>query len=300
MGITIGFVGERDLCDQLEALAPPGCTFECLTTAEAVVAVRDGTLTLLMVALDTPDWRDSLEPLAELHRANEERPVPVLALVPRHDTAALVTAFDSGVSECVALPLDTNEFRARLGALLRRRHTAAVKQAETRAIWRLAQTDPVTGLYSRTYLDGVLPTAIDVARAADRPLALLMIDLDALKPFNDRWGHAAGDRALRAVATALQGQVRSSDMVARYGGDEIVVVMPDTDLETARRVAGRLNAIVAETPVGGDTGGAGLTVSIGVATLTESVRDARHLIDRADAALYAAKRAGRNQVAEAA
>jgi two-component system cell cycle response regulator len=161
--------------------------------------------------------------------------------------------------------------------------------------------DPVTGLYNRHHLDTTLPAAIDSARAGNRPLALLMIDLDALKPFNDRWGHAAGDRVLRTVAEALQASVRVTDTIARYGGDEIAVVMPDTDHATARALASRLVEVVANTRIGraGD-GPAGVTVSIGLAVLDDRDVDARSLLLRADDALYAAKRAGRNRVAEAA
>ena len=298
---TIGFVGGQDICAQVTPLVPHECVLQCLSIDEATAAVEAGTLTILIVAFDEPGWRDNVDRLTGLQAAGAARPMSVLALVPRDDPAALVMAFDAGVADCASLPIDPHEVRARLAVLLRRRRVAAIRDAEVRAMWRLARIDPVTGLFNRHHLDTVLPATIDSALSRGRPLAVLMIDLDALKPFNDRWGHAAGDRVLRAVAVALQSEMRTTDVVARYGGDEIVVIMPDTDLLTARSAAARLNAIVAETRIGRmEDGPMGVTVSIGVAMLSETTRDARALLARADSALYKAKRDGRNRVAEAA
>ncbi len=300
----IGFVGSEaspGLGDAVRPLVPPGTELEILTIAEAAQRIADGALTVLIVALDGPSWRDTLVRMMELHSVGERHPLAVFGLVPRDDPAALVKAFELRVSDVAGLPMDPHEVRARLAALYRRRQVAIARAAEMRAAWRLAAIDPVTGLYNRHHLEVSLPAAIDSARAGGRPLALLMIDLDALKPFNDRWGHAAGDRVLRTVAEALGTAVRVTDIVTRYGGDEIAVVMPDTDVETARTLAARLVAIVAQTRIGRISDGpGGVTISIGLATLEARDADAAALLQRADAALYEAKRAGRNRFAEAA
>jgi two-component system cell cycle response regulator len=300
----IGFVGSEgsaSLGEAVRPLVPPGMSLEILSIEEAMRLVENGELTVLIVALDGPSWHDTLSRMMELHSVGEMHPLAVFGLVPREDPAALVKAFELRVADVAGLPMDPHEVRARLAALVRRRQVAFARAAETRAAWRMAVIDPVTGLYNRHHLDTTLPAAIDSARAGNRPLALLMIDLDALKPFNDRWGHAAGDRVLRTVAEALQASVRVTDTIARYGGDEIAVVMPDTDHATARALASRLVEVVANTRIGraGD-GPAGVTVSIGLAVLDDRDVDARSLLLRADDALYAAKRAGRNRVAEAA
>ncbi len=302
--MRIGFVGidtSVGLGESLRPLIPAGCRLDILTIAQSVAAVAAGELTVLIVAMDGVSWRDSVALMTELHAVGTNRPLAVLALVPRDDPAALVKAFDLRVADVTGLPVNPHEFRARLASLVRRRQVAFARAAETRTAWRLAVIDPVTGLFNRQHLDSVLPVVIDNARTGGRPMALLMIDLDALKPFNDRWGHAAGDRVLQLVAKALQASVRVTDTVARYGGDEIAVIMPDTDVATARALSARLVDAVGHTSIGlGHDGPAGITVSIGLAHLGPQDGDAKSLLMRADSALYDAKRGGRNRVAEAA
>ena len=286
------------LGESLRPLLPPNCTLKLLTVAEAIAHVDAGDLTMMIVALDQASWNQSLAAVTKLHAAGEARATVVLALVPRSDPAALVSAFDLGVADVASLPIDPHEVRARLAVLVRRRMVAAARAAEMRAAWRLAVIDPVTGLFNRQHLQGVLPAAIDSARAGNRPLAVLMMDLDALKPFNDRWGHAAGDRMLRSVAEVLTANLRTTDTIARLGGDEMAVVMPETDADTARWIAARLVAAIGDLKLG--DAAAGVTISIGMTTLTGPHDDAETLLSRADAALYRAKDQGRNRVAEAA
>ncbi|WP_194163385.1 GGDEF domain-containing protein [Polymorphobacter fuscus] len=303
MTIRIGFVGCRgtdsfDLGESLRPLIPVGCDLVLMTIPEALEMVEAGCLTLVIVALDSGCWRDSVTMMTDLHAVGQRCGAVVFGLVPRDDPAALVRAFDLGVADVAAMPICTHEVRARLAARVRRRMVAAARAAEMRAAWRLAVIDPLTGLFNRQHLETILPAAIDSARAGDRPLAVLMVDLDSLKPFNDRWGHAAGDRMLRNVADALTANLRASDTVARLGGDEMAVVMPDTDIETARRIAARLVTVVAALKLGKDN--VAITISVGMTTLVEATDDAETLLLRADTALYHAKQNGRNRVAEAA
>ncbi|MBC7506969.1 MAG: GGDEF domain-containing protein [Sandarakinorhabdus sp.] len=287
------------LGESLRPLLPPGCALKLLTIPESIAHVGVGDLSMMIVALDSPSWHESMTMVTDLHAVGEIRSSVVFGLVPRDDPAALVKAFDLGVADVAYLPIDPHEVRARLAVLVRRRMIAAARAAEMRAAWRLAVIDPVTGLFNRQHLETVLPAAIASARAGERPLAMLMVDLDALKPFNDRWGHAAGDRMLRGVADVLSANLRATDTIARLGGDEMAVVMPDTDVATARQIAARLVAAIGGLKLGKDAG-AGITVSIGMTTLGAGSDDAEALLTRADAALYRAKHQGRNCVAEAA
>ena len=261
------------------------------TAPEVIVMVVEADAT------DAEARRGTMRLLAQLASNPALRCIPVLTLVPPDDGIGLVTVLALGAADCATLPLLPGELAARVGALLRRR-SAADRLAEVHAeVSRQATVDAVTGVFNRHYLDSSLAAALIQHRAATAPLALLMIDIDSFKPINDLHGHAMGDRALAAVAAKLVENVRATDTVARYGGDELVILMPQTEIETARHVAERLRCAVAEMRV---DAGIGVTVSVGVAVLMPGDHDGSALLARADAALYAAKRAGRNTIAEAA
>ena len=169
---------------------------------------------------------------------------------------------------------------------------AAVRlsRAEIEAI-----TDGLTGLYNHRYLHERLTEELNRARHEDRSLAVLFCDLDFFKEFNDRWGHAAGDTALRATARIIESCTRRADLVARYGGEEFVVVLPGAAEGEAVEIAGRIRAAVAlHHQKDGD-----LTISIGVATYPDSAESKEDLLEAADRALYVAKRLGRDRVTTA-
>lgn len=163
-------------------------------------------------------------------------------------------------------------------------------------------TDVLTGWHNRRYLNARLPEEVARARRLEKALSVLIFDLDFFKKVNDEHGHLAGDAALRDVARRAQKQVRVSDVAARFGGEEFVVVMPDTDLAQGRVLGERIVEGVRETPVRlDDKTTVTLTVSVGVAQLhaedgSDPREAAQRLLERADESLFAAKNAGRNRV----
>jgi diguanylate cyclase (GGDEF)-like protein len=164
-------------------------------------------------------------------------------------------------------------------------------------------TDSLTGVYNRRYLDRRLVEEIGRARRQGYRISCLYIDIDHFKQVNDRVGHQGGDDVLREVASRIRTELRMSDALARFGGEEFVVLLIDADLDSAGLVANRIRAGVADRPVELARGGqVAVSVSIGVATLDDFERDhaiegvAQHLVAQADAALYQAKENGRNQV----
>jgi diguanylate cyclase (GGDEF)-like protein len=170
----------------------------------------------------------------------------------------------------------------------------------------LATTDPLTGVANRRTVLARLESELERATRTGQPVALLMVDLDHFKAVNDRHGHGVGDEVLVGIATRCKGGLRSIDACGRIGGEEFVVVLPDTDLDAAAAVAERLRAAVAGAPIETSAGPVGVTISLGVAVdrlsaaQGTSPRDpaatARRLLERADTALYLAKADGRNCV----
>ena len=172
------------------------------------------------------------------------------------------------------------------------------RQAEVLA---LSQSDALTGVGNRRYLDTALQQQVAQALQTGAPLSVVMSDLDHFKTVNDTYGHPAGDAVLAAFGAQLRQNSRASDVVARFGGEEFLVLMPETPLASALEWAERMRALCERTTVAPLD--APITVSLGVATLHHSAASAadaiRQLIQDADAALYQAKRTGRNRVAVA-
>jgi diguanylate cyclase (GGDEF)-like protein len=163
---------------------------------------------------------------------------------------------------------------------------------------QLSMIDGLTGLYNRAWLNDLLPTMVATAHGSHAPLALIMIDLDHFKQFNDSHGHLAGDQALRAAASVLSGALRPTDFAVRYGGEEMMVILPDTSDKVALAVAERLCERMQQAIIFADMRLPlpHITASFGVAAL-QAEQDEHALIAVADAALYRAKELGRNRVA---
>jgi len=161
---------------------------------------------------------------------------------------------------------------------------------------RRAQTDPLTGVLNRRSLIERLEAACARARTRGLPIALLFIDLDHFKEINDTFGHPAGDACLHAIVGPIQAELRNSDVIGRYGGEEFVVILSSADAGAARPIAERILRRVADVRVTGYGEPISLTCSIGIATSDMLGVWGQHLIARADAAVYVAKRAGRNRV----
>lgn len=161
---------------------------------------------------------------------------------------------------------------------------------------RLANTDSLTGLYNRRHFFELAEHEFERAQRYDRPLSVIILDVDEFKQVNDTHGHIAGDRVLQVLAKLCQANLREADLLGRYGGEEFVALLPESDLVVARRVVERLRQQVAHTAVDIDEGVVSITISVGVAARDESCPDVETLLDCADRALYAAKHAGRNRV----
>src|SRR5437870_517834 len=201
----------------------------------------------------------------------------VLSVTDRHDGQP----FDDADLETLEL------LAGHIGAVL-------VMQEQGEALQRLAETDPLTWLFNRRPFDRRLEAATNRALRAEHLLALLMLDVDRFKLYNDRYGHAVGDEVLKAVAAAVKQAVRMYDVPTRYGGDEFAIILPDADTEAATRVARRLleKTELASLPVALLAEHEHLGLSVGVATFPRPAGDANGLVEAADAAMYRAKQSG--------
>lgn len=241
---------------------------------------------------------DGLRFCSHLRSQEETRQVPILLVVDEYDMPRLVKGLDIGVSDYLMKPIDPNELLARVRIQVRRRRFQDRLRANYERSLSMALTDGLTGLYNRRYamrhLDGLMRRVVQTGK----PLAILICDLDYFKRVNDSYGHAAGDEVLKQFAQRASASVRNIDMVARFGGEEFVILMPDTDGQEALRAGERLCKRVAETPMtvrDAPGGGINVTVSIGVAATAAEI-PGDELLKMADAALYRAKQNGRNQV----
>ncbi len=257
---------------------------------------------LLIVSLTLQEY-DGLRLCSQLRSLEATRQTPVLAIVEEGDTARLVRALDMGVNDYLVRPIERNELVARARSQLRHKRYQDYLRDKFQQGLELAITDGLTGLYNRRYMEGHLATLVDDAANTGKSVALLIFDIDYFKAVNDTYGHAAGDMVLKEFAERISGNVRSVDLACRLGGEEFVVVMPDTDLAYAMTIAERLRQCVAAKPFVLDETGRTLdvTVSIGIGVTHGPHDTVAKLLERADQGLYRAKRDGRNRVvAEAA
>jgi diguanylate cyclase (GGDEF)-like protein len=161
---------------------------------------------------------------------------------------------------------------------------------------KLAVTDSLTGLNNRRYFFELGQSEVERARRYHRHLSAILLDIDHFKHVNDTYGHLGGDIALQAVAQCCRKATRKSDLIGRYGGEEFAILLPETDLEDATRVAERLRQIIEEKYIVYKDGQISLTASLGVAYLDGRGDTLDNLLDRSDQNMYEAKQAGRNQV----
>ncbi len=251
---------------------------------------------LVIVSLGSDSF-DGLRLVSQIRSFEATRQTPILTVVDPADQQQLLRALDMGVNDYLMRPVDRQELLARVNTQIRRwRYTEQLRQSVKASI-EMAITDPLTGLYNRRYLETHLGNLIEHHVNRGKTLSLLAVDADHFKLINDTYGHDAGDSVLKELADRIRATTRSVDLCCRTGGEEFVMVLPGTDLPTARLISERLRTLVATRKfVIADGREISATISIGVSTL-ESVDDKpAKLLKRADDALYKAKREGRNRV----
>ena len=256
-----------------------------------------GPIDVLVVNASSEGF-DGLRLVAQARSRPASRKTPILCVVDPSQRPRMIKALDLGANDVVAKPVDTEELAARVKSqVLRKRYTDYLKDKMDYSL-EMAVTDALTGLHNRRYMAGQLQGMLNRAVHDNQNVAVLLLDIDHFKSVNDSFGHDAGDEVLREFAVRLATNVRAIDLACRMGGEEFVVVMPDTTLEAAASIADRIRRDVAAAPFRITQGDDLLTVtvSVGVAASVGAGETPETLLKRADTGVYAAKARGRNQV----
>lgn len=264
--------------------------------ADAVFQVTGAKYELALVSMSLNDF-DPLRVASQIRTVEHSRNLPIILMADDGDKPKVVRALDLGVNDFISRPIERNELKARVRTQIRRhRYAMELRQSVNNSIAQ-AVTDDLTGLYNRRYFDRHLNVLLGKAQEQERNLAVMILDIDHFKSVNDTYGHDVGDVVLREFSARVKRNIRGVDLACRFGGEEFVVLMPDTDVSNAEMIAERVRQSIGEKPFEiKSQRPLTVTVSVGV-SLNESMADTpESLIKRADLALYRAKREGRNRV----
>lgn len=265
--------------------------------ADAVFHAAEGNYDLLIVSLALENF-DGLRLCSQARSLERTRNMPILAISDADNNSRLLRGLEIGVNDYLLRPVDKNELLARARTQIRkRRYTDHLRDNVQNSI-EMAITDALTGLHNRRYMETHVNSLAEQAASRNKPLALMILDIDFFKSINDGYGHDAGDDVLREFAVRIRKSIRGIDLACRYGGEEFVIVMPETDLHVAGMVADRLRRSVAGEPftIEKGTRRIDVTVSIGISALEGKAEPVADVMKRADQALYRAKHDGRNRV----
>lgn len=310
-----GFISSKaalldESCDRARVLVIEDKAFESEKVVETlkrdedvVITVRSGEqgvalalqsdFDIIMLSLNLAN-EDSLRLCAMLRSHERLRTLPILLVGEETDMDRVARGLEIGAHDYILRPVDRNELLARVRAQLRRKRYQDRLRANYEMSLALALTDSLTGIYNRRYLMVHLEKLLKKNAAARKTLCVLMLDIDNFKQINDAHGHDAGDMVLKVFAERVPQRLRSFDLVARLGGEEFVVILPDVNMDMAVHVAERLRKGICHEPVKAGAGYINVSVSIGGVLIEDGDRTVEEVLKQADMELYKAKEAGRN------
>jgi len=221
----------------------------------------------------------------------------IIMLTAIDDKPKVVMGLESGADEYLTKPFDNKELLARVASgerILKLEEQLIEARHQMEA---LAMQDVLTGMLNRRAIEEHARTELDLAKRKERPLSIILLDIDHFKAINDQYGHSVGDQTLRHMSEILTKNLRQYDRIGRWGGEEFIVILPDTEISEAITVAERMRIATAETKLSLEQGGDyTVQISLGVACASGSYPTLVKLVDAADQALYKAKQTGRNRV----
>jgi diguanylate cyclase (GGDEF)-like protein len=263
----------------------------------ALSAFRECRPDVVLLDIEMPVL-DGFQILELIKAEPDQADTPVVFLTARDKTEDLVEALRKGAHDYLRKPFEPSELTARVRAAVRVKSLQDELRIRNAELELMSRTDPLTSLWNRRHTEEQLQSAASLSRRHHTVFSVLMIDVDHFKRVNDSEGHTAGDAVLVEVAARIRDAVRIEDVVARWGGEEFLVVLPSTDIDGAWMLGDRIRLAIAAQPVWFTTGSIGVTVSVGCASSrTDETGDA--IVSRADDALYEAKEAGRDRTVRA-
>ena len=279
-----------------EALVPAHEVDILADPSDTVLRIAEKKYELVIISMSLGTF-DPLRVCSQLRTLEQGRHIPIILVAEENDRPQVVRGLELGVNDFIMNPVERNELAARVRTQIRRQRYAAELRQSVSNTMQLAVVDELTGLYNRRYCDRHLALMLEKAQEQERSLAVMMLDIDYFKSVNDKWGHDVGDQVLKEFSLRLQRNIRGVDLACRYGGEEFMVLMPDTDNQQAQNIAERVRGAVEEARFSaGDDISLAITVSAGVA-LKDGVADTpESIVKRADIALYKAKNNGRNRI----
>ena len=271
--------------------------YEPIAVSDGRTALKKAKEHILAVALIDLKLEDmtGLELMGEIKARSPK--TECIVITGFADLQSAMGAINAGAFAYLTKPIQGEELLAKIKAVQRKQAHAEREEALKQEYWRQATIDGLTGLYNRRYFDEQLVREIAISERYNRPVTLLMIDIDNFKAYNDAYGHPEGDAALQQTAALLLRGVRGADVVARFGGDEFALILREKHAQGALLIAERTRGLIKnaypdeQNPILR----ARLTVSIGIAELPADAANSKELVARADQALYAAKTRGKNQ-----
>jgi two-component system cell cycle response regulator len=260
--------------------------------------VQNHDFDLIIISL-TLSSEDGLRLCSQIRSSERTRQTPVLLVDDSADIRKTVRALDLGGNDYLLRPYDKAELKARVRTLLKRKRYQDKLRSNYETSLSMALVDSLTGLFNRRYFDAHFEKILEKSRRENfKPLGLLMLDIDKFKSINDGHGHPVGDEVLQELARRLTNSMRPSDLVARLGGEEFVIVLPESRPEQVAMIAERVRALIADKPfpIKGGAETLPVTTSIGATVTRSEPEQAGDILKRADDALYQAKQTGRNKV----
>ncbi len=288
--------GRKSSYERLVRMLRPVADIELETNPhQGLFRAAEGAHECIIVSTAFSDF-DPLRLCSQLRSLDRTRSIPIMLIAEQAEDDVITRGLELGINDYIVRPVDRQELIARVRTQIRRKRYNDELRANVTQSIELAVTDSLTGLHNRRYLDNHLQALFERALGRARPLSIMIADLDRFKTINDSNGHDAGDQVLKEFANRLRKSVRGMDLACRFGGEEFVVVMPDTDPEVAHIVAERVRAETAGAPFQVGDRSIEVTVSVGLSSLQGRSDTVAALMKRADVALYEAKNGGRNRV----